>query len=172
MLLIASFAHAEDDEGGAEGYVSPFGKGVGCVIRSKAGFRKHPILGRVIHHAGVDVFPNNGSLNIFAVSVPATILRAGLEGGCGYSVTYQTKSPEGKVRMCHCRELSVLPGQEVDSPTERLCYMGKTGLATGVHLHIEFPGRSDGEANSIMESLCKGQTPEIRMARKSGGATT
>ena len=104
-------------------------------LTSSFGARKHPILGRVRMHQGVD----------YAASIGTPIQAAGdarvefvgnkggyghvviLDHGRGYSTLYGHMSRFGKIRV----------GQRIPQGTV-IGYVGMSGLATGPHLHYEF----------------------------------
>ena len=104
-------------------------------LTSTFGARKHPILGRVRMHQGVD----------YAASIGTPIMAAGdarvqfvgwkggygraviLDHGRGYTTLYGHMSRFGGIKQ----------GQRVPQGTV-IGYVGMTGLATGPHLHYEF----------------------------------
>jgi murein DD-endopeptidase MepM/ murein hydrolase activator NlpD len=104
-------------------------------LTSTFGARKHPILGRVRMHQGVD----------YAASIGTPIMAAGdarvafvgmkggygraviLDHGRGYSTLYGHMSRFGKEHV----------GQRIAQGTV-IGYVGMSGLATGPHLHYEF----------------------------------
>jgi murein DD-endopeptidase MepM/ murein hydrolase activator NlpD len=104
-------------------------------ISSTFGMRKHPILGTMRGHKGVD----------FAAPAGTPIMAAGdarvqfvgqqhgygnvvvLDHGRGYTTLYGHMSRFGRIRV----------GQRIAQGTV-IGYVGMTGLATGPHLHYEF----------------------------------
>ncbi len=104
-------------------------------LTSRFGSRKHPVLGTMRMHKGVD----------YAASPGTPIMAAGdarvqfvgqqrgygnvviLDHGRGHTTLYAHMSRFGKIRQ----------GQRVSQGTV-IGYVGSTGLATGPHLHYEF----------------------------------
>jgi murein DD-endopeptidase MepM/ murein hydrolase activator NlpD len=104
-------------------------------LTSRFGARKHPILGKMRMHKGVD----------YAASTGTPIMAAGdsrvqfagrqngygnvviLDHGRGYTTLYGHMSRFGKIRV----------GQRIAQGTV-IGYVGSTGMATGPHLHYEF----------------------------------
>ncbi len=104
-------------------------------LSSKFGARRHPVLGKMRMHKGVD----------YAASTGTPILAAGdarvqfvgkqrgygnvviLDHGRGHTTLYAHMSRFGKIK----------PGQHVGQGSV-IGYVGSTGLATGPHLHYEF----------------------------------
>ncbi|MEO8366331.1 MAG: peptidoglycan DD-metalloendopeptidase family protein [Pseudoxanthomonas sp.] len=104
-------------------------------LSSSFGARKHPILGKMRMHKGVD----------YAASTGTPIMAAGdsrvqfagrqngygnvviLDHGRGYTTLYGHMSRFGKIKV----------GQRIAQGTV-IGYVGSTGMATGPHLHYEF----------------------------------
>jgi murein DD-endopeptidase MepM/ murein hydrolase activator NlpD len=102
-------------------------------VTSRFGMRRHPILGYVRMHSGMDFHAPYGE-PIVAVS-DAVVVSAGRAGGCGNAV----KLDHGgglATRYCHMSRMAVYPGQSVRRG-QVIGYVGSTGLATGPHLHYE-----------------------------------
>lgn len=102
-------------------------------ITSSFGMRRHPILGYVRMHAGIDFHAAYGQ-PIVAVA-DARVISAGRAGGCGNAV----KLDHGgglATRYCHMSRMAVSAGQSVRRG-QVIGYVGSTGLATGAHLHYE-----------------------------------
>lgn len=110
-------------------------------ITAYYGTRVHPISGRKASHDGVDIYAPEGS-GVLAVR-SGTVSEAGCDPTDG---NYVVLSHEGGVssRYCHLRESQVEVGSAV-AQGERIGTVGKTGAATGPHLHLEFAG-PDGTA--------------------------
>ena len=104
-------------------------------LTSSFGARRHPVLGRMRMHKGVDYGAGSGTPIMAAGD--ARVEYVGWKGGYGrvvildhgrgYSTLYGHMSRFGKIR----------PGQRIDQGT-LIGYVGSTGLATGPHLHYEF----------------------------------
>lgn len=104
-------------------------------ISSTFGMRKHPVLGTIRGHKGIDYAAPTGTPIMAAgdaqVKFVGTQRGYGnviiLDHGKGYSTLYGHMSRFGKVRA----------GQRIAQGTI-IGYVGMTGLATGPHLHYEF----------------------------------
>ena len=104
-------------------------------LTSKFGSRRHPVLGKVRMHKGVDYAAGTGTPIMAAGD--ARVAFAGWTGGYGravvldhgrgYTTLYGHMSRFGKIKA----------GQRVGQGTV-IGYVGSTGLATGPHLHYEF----------------------------------
>lgn len=139
------------DKTGHTGYFSPEGYGMHqaflrspityASVSSKFGLRRHPVLHRLRQHKGVDYSAPSGT------PVQATghgkVVYIGRRGGYGnvvelqhgarYSTLYGHLSRFGKDK--NGKILKV--GAEV-AQGQTIGYVGRTGLATGDHLHYEF----------------------------------
>jgi murein DD-endopeptidase MepM/ murein hydrolase activator NlpD len=103
-------------------------------VTSRFGRRFHPIQRRWRLHSGVDLAadPNEPVLAAGA----GTVVRAGWNAGYGYEVEIQ--HVDGLMtRYSHLSATLVLEGTPVQSG-DALGLAGRTGTATGVHLHFEF----------------------------------
>ena len=104
-------------------------------LSSKFGSRRHPVLGSMRMHKGVDYAAGTGTPIMAAgdarVQFVGTQRGYGnvviLDHGRGHTTLYAHMSRFGKVRK----------GQQVGQGTV-IGYVGSTGLATGPHLHYEF----------------------------------
>lgn len=104
-------------------------------LTSTFGARKHPILGRIRMHQGVDYAASTGTPIMAAGD--ARVAFVGIKGGYGravildhgrgYSTLYGHMSRFGKEHA----------GQRIAQGTV-IGYVGMSGLATGPHLHYEF----------------------------------
>ncbi len=108
----------------------------GGIFRSGFGPRKHPILGYVRQHTGVDWAENTGA-SIFAAG-NGTVLKAERDRG-GYGLRVEIQHLNGYVTA-----YSHLSGfaRGIQSGTrvrqgQVIGYVGNTGLSTGPHLHYE-----------------------------------
>jgi len=134
------------DTKGITGYFSPDGHGMHQTflrapvnfvkISSHFGSRKHPILHRMRQHKGVDYSAPHGT------PVQATgdgkVIFVGTRGGYGKTVQLQHGS-RYKTLYAHLSGFSrgLRSGAEVKQG-QIIGFVGKTGLATGTHLHYEF----------------------------------
>lgn len=112
---------------------APMGMPVAGRISSRYGKRRHPILGYVRMHAGVDFAAPHGK-PIYAVS-DGTVTYAGRRGGHG---NYVRINHGGGLATGygHMSRIAVRNGARVRSG-QVIGYVGSTGLSTGPHLHFE-----------------------------------
>lgn len=116
-------------------------------ISSPMGYRKHPILGYIKHHNGVDWASAVGR-KLYAVASgkvtyagPSTLkFKSGEPAGGGYIIRIRFKD-NGKfytATYMHLRKgsLKVVNGQKV-SIGDLVAESGNTGESTGPHLHFE-----------------------------------
>lgn len=102
-------------------------------ITSGYGMRRHPILGYVRMHSGMDWGAAYGS-PIFATAA-GIIASAGRAGGCGNAV--KINHAEGlATRYCHMSRVVARAGQSVRQG-QIIGYVGSSGLSTGPHVHYE-----------------------------------
>jgi len=101
-------------------------------ISSGFGKRSHPLLGFTKHHNGIDIACDMKT-PIRAV-LSGVVRRAGRAGGYGRLIEIKHKDME--TRYAHLSKIIVREGQKV-SRGEVIGYSGKSGLATGPHLHFE-----------------------------------
>ena len=102
-------------------------------ITSLYGMRRHPILGFVRMHAGVDYGARFGS-PIYAVA-DGIVSFAGRHGGHGNYVRLEHGGGDG-TGYGHMSRIAVSPGARV-SAGQVIGYVGSSGLSTGPHLHFE-----------------------------------
>jgi murein DD-endopeptidase MepM/ murein hydrolase activator NlpD len=102
-------------------------------ITSTYGMRRHPILGFVRMHAGIDFGAAYGS-PIFAVA-DGVVSFAGRHGGHGNYVRLEHGGGNG-TGYGHMSRIAVSPGAHV-SAGQVIGYVGSSGLSTGPHLHFE-----------------------------------
>lgn len=108
----------------------------GGVLRSGFGPRKHPILGYVRMHTGVDWAEDTGA-PIFAAG-NGTILKADWDSG-GYGRKVEIQHLNGyATHYAHMSAFAkgIQPGARVRQG-QIIGYVGNTGLSTGPHLHYE-----------------------------------
>lgn len=114
--------------------VTRFLKPVNGHISSHFGERFHPVLGKVRHHNGVDIACASGS-EVRAV-LPGKVIWAGWSGGYGNLIKIRHTGEITESRYGHLSQLLVSSGQSIKSG-DLIGLSGKTGLATGPHLHFE-----------------------------------
>ncbi len=102
-------------------------------VTSNFGMRRHPILGYMRMHAGIDFKASYGT-PISAVS-DGRVISAGRAGGCGIAVRLEHGGGLS-TRYCHMSRMAVAPGMQVRRG-QVIGYVGSTGLSTGAHLHYE-----------------------------------
>ena len=102
-------------------------------MTSAYGMRRHPILGYVRMHAGIDFGAAWGS-PIFAVS-DGIVSFAGRHGGHGNYVRLEHGGGLGS-GYGHMSRIAVAPGTRVRAG-QVIGYVGSSGLSTGPHLHFE-----------------------------------
>ncbi|MFM7378588.1 MAG: M23 family metallopeptidase [Erythrobacter sp.] len=102
-------------------------------ISSGFGMRRHPILGYMRMHSGVDFKAPYGT-PIVAVT-DGRVSTAGRAGGCGNAVRLE-HGGDFATRFCHLSQMAVRPGQQVRRG-QVIGYVGSSGLSTGPHLHYE-----------------------------------
>lgn len=125
------------------------------VVTSVFGSRLHPILGRERDHQGVDLAARAGQL--VTAAARGVVLRAGWNGGHGNQVIVQH---EGDVttRYSHLSRLLVVPGDVVEEG-DVLGAAGRTGMATGVHVHFEL--WRDGEPSDPLDVMGPTESGEL-----------
>ena len=103
-------------------------------VTSRFGARLHPIKGRWRPHTGIDLAAEAGEPVLAAGS--GIVVRAGWNAGNGFEVEIQ--HADGLLtRYSHLAAPLVLAWTSVQ-PGDPLGVAGRTGTATGVHLHFEF----------------------------------
>lgn len=103
------------------------------MITSAFGWRKHPVRGGRRHHDGIDLAARNGT----PVLAPAagTIIFAGWRTGYGNVIEIDHGNGYTSLLAHHSRIL-VKVNDVVDTSTV-IAKAGRTGWATGVHVHVE-----------------------------------
>ncbi len=111
-------------------YLSPVKKGY---ISSAYGIRRDPMHGHQRHHNGIDIAAKLGTeINTIASGF---VTFAGRKGGYGNVVEIH-HSDSLKSRYAHLHKILVNKGDVVHK-ADKIATMGKTGRATGSHLHLE-----------------------------------
>ncbi|WNG49931.1 M23 family metallopeptidase [Archangium minus] len=103
------------------------------IITSVFGSRVHPITGKERDHLGLDLAAKRGQL--VSAAARGVVIRAGWNGAHGNQVVIQHDG-DVTTRYSHLSRVLVTPGEVVE-PGDVVGAAGKTGLATGVHLHFE-----------------------------------
>jgi murein DD-endopeptidase MepM/ murein hydrolase activator NlpD len=103
-------------------------------ITSAFGMRDHPILGIKRHHNGIDFACSVGT-PIKAV-LDGIVKRAGKGGGYGRLVEVEHEDVGLTSRYAHLSRILVKTGRKVNRG-DIIGLSGKSGLATGPHLHFE-----------------------------------
>jgi murein DD-endopeptidase MepM/ murein hydrolase activator NlpD len=116
-------------------------------IASGFGMRRHPILGTMRMHTGIDIVAPSGAL--VKAADGGQIIQAGYDGGYGYSIIVYHGGGFSTV-YAHLSRILVAVGQNV-SRGEVIGLVGATGLATGPHLHFEV--RINGAAQNPLGFL-------------------
>jgi murein DD-endopeptidase MepM/ murein hydrolase activator NlpD len=130
-------------------------------ISSEFGARFHPILQRWRSHEGIDYAASSGS-PVMAVA-DGRVVRAGSAGGYGRMV--EIAHGNGVVtRYAHLRGFAagLRSGSQV-TQGQVLGFVGKTGLATGPHLHFEL--RVRGQARDPNE-ITSGAGPSVPASQR------
>ncbi len=102
-------------------------------ISSVFGMRLHPLEGRRRMHTGVDLAAAAG--RVVSAAAQGWVVRAGWTGGYGLMVEIRHPG-DVTTRYSHLSATLCAPGDEVE-PGRPVGLVGKTGLATGPHLHFE-----------------------------------
>ena len=105
----------------------------GYKLTSPFGMRKHPVLGVVRMHNGVDMACAQGT-PIYATRAGKVTRTAYQAGGAGNYVSINHLDGFSSVYM-HMTHYVVSAGQTV-SQGQLIGYVGNTGLSTGPHLHF------------------------------------
>jgi len=116
-------------------------------LKSGFGMRRHPILGVVRMHAGLDIVAPNGAL--VKAADGGQIIQAGYDHSYGNSIVIYHGGGFA-TWYAHLSRIIVAVGQNV-SRGEVIGLVGATGLATGPHLHFEV--RINGAAQNPLEWL-------------------
>lgn len=110
----------------------PFVDGSGA-ITSGFGFRRHPVLGGVMFHTGIDIASFPGAL--ICATADGVVKYAGWREGYGIAVVIE--HPRGiETLYGHLMMSLVRPGETVKKG-QAIAKEGSTGQVTGPHLHYE-----------------------------------
>jgi murein DD-endopeptidase MepM/ murein hydrolase activator NlpD len=102
-------------------------------LSSLYGMRLHPLEGRRRMHHGIDLAASTGK--VVGSAAQGWVVRTGWAGG--YGLLVEVRHPgDLTTRYSHLSAILCAPGDAVE-PGQPLGLVGKTGLATGPHLHFE-----------------------------------
>jgi murein DD-endopeptidase MepM/ murein hydrolase activator NlpD len=102
-------------------------------ITSPFGMRMHPVYGRPILHAGIDIAAATGTT--IAAAADGRVIVAGTEGDCGKMVAIDHHGGLSTI-YCHMSQIFVGVGQDVQRG-QAIGAVGMTGDATGPHVHFQ-----------------------------------
>jgi hypothetical protein len=130
---------------------------VGEITSRFARARRHPLLGIVRKHEGIDIAAAAGTP--ITAPAPGRVSFSGKKFGYGYVV--ELDHGNGVVtRYAHCRSLMVRVGDEVTDGAV-IATVGRSGLATAPHLHYEIivHGRSIDPLRNPLAAVLEGKKP-------------
>jgi murein DD-endopeptidase MepM/ murein hydrolase activator NlpD len=104
-------------------------------LSSTFGARRHPVLGRMRMHKGVDYAASTGTP--IQAAGDARVVSAGWQGGYGKAVVLDHGRGYTTLYGHMSRFGNIRPGQRIAQGTV-IGYVGSTGMSTGPHLHYEF----------------------------------
>lgn len=102
-------------------------------ITSPFGMRMHPVYGRPILHAGIDIAAAQGTT--IAAAADGRVIVAGYQGDCGNMVALDHHGGLSTI-YCHMSQIFVGVGQDVQRG-QAIGAVGMTGDATGPHVHFQ-----------------------------------
>ena len=102
-------------------------------ISSPFGMRMHPVYGRPILHAGIDIAVPQGTT--VAAAADGRVIVAGTQGDCGKMVAIDHHGGLSTI-YCHLSQIFVGVGQDVQRG-QAIGAAGMTGDATGPHVHFQ-----------------------------------
>jgi murein DD-endopeptidase MepM/ murein hydrolase activator NlpD len=105
----------------------------GGFITSPYGMRRSPFTGKWAMHQGVDISWWPGAP--IRATADGVVVFAGMKGGYGRTVQIQHEYGF-QTLYAHCSRLAVFEGKKVKKG-EIIAFIGRTGRATGFHLHYE-----------------------------------
>ena len=117
-------------------------------ITSQFGYRTDPISGETSYHSGTDIAAPAGSPILAAADGTVTIANALDSWGGSYGYYVRIDHGDGlETLYAHCSSICVTVGQQVQAG-QVIAYVGRTGRATGNHLHFEV--YQDGQRGDAM----------------------
>ena len=108
-------------------------KPISGTITSRYGYRSSPGGIGSTNHKGLDISAKHGST--IKAAATGTVKFAGYKGSLGNLVIIESENGI-ETYYGHCSALYVSKGQKV-SAGDKIAAVGKTGAATGPHLHLE-----------------------------------
>lgn len=104
-------------------------------ITSPFGKRKDPFTGKTTYHNGLDLISKIGNRNLYAIDDGYVQLVH--HGNTGYGNYIWVRYPRYNLALlyAHCASIKLKKGDKVKKGTV-VAIEGKTGRATGVHLHL------------------------------------
>ena len=120
---------------------------VAMSLTSSFGSRKHPVLKKVLNHAGVDLRAKTGTR--VASAKEGVVTFAGRASGYGKLIII--KHSDGyETRYAHLSQINVKKGQKI-SQNQYIALSGATGRVSGPHLHFEI--RKNGKIENPLTYL-------------------
>lgn len=118
----------------SSGYIFPLSTSGYSYYSSKYGYRVHPISGVYKFHSGIDLAASKGTA-IYAIADGVVTVSRYDESGYGHWI--EIKHADGTLsRYAHANERYVSVGTKVKQG-QTIAAVGRTGTATGHHLHFE-----------------------------------
>ncbi|WP_206060562.1 M23 family metallopeptidase [Nitrincola alkalilacustris] len=121
--------------------------------------RRHPILGIIRPHRGIDYAAPYGTP--VRATASGTVIRASRKGSYGHTVILQ-HGDRISTLYAHLSQYrkNLIPGEQIRQG-EVIGYVGSSGLATGPHLHYEL--RIDGSHHDpiLAKNALNNSTPEL-----------
>lgn len=104
-------------------------------LTSNFGNRRHPVLGTMRQHRGVDYAAGTGTP--IQAAGDARVVTVGWKGGYGRTVELDHGRGHTTLYAHMSRFGNIRPGQRINQGTV-IGYVGSSGMSTGPHLHYEF----------------------------------
>ncbi|MCD6309632.1 MAG: peptidoglycan DD-metalloendopeptidase family protein [Candidatus Eremiobacteraeota bacterium] len=102
-------------------------------VTSPFGYRRHPILGRIMMHTGIDIGASWGAP--VKAAAGGVVIYSGWYGGYGYTIIIDHGGGYSTL-YAHLSSMYVKKGQSVNRG-QLIAAVGSTGRSTGPHLHFE-----------------------------------
>jgi murein DD-endopeptidase MepM/ murein hydrolase activator NlpD len=103
-------------------------------ITGKFGYNTNPFTNETVFHKGIDIVAEEGS-NVYAAT-SGTVAEADYNAENGYYILIVDSNGEIQTKYAHLSAIEVEEGDIVESGNV-IGKVGKTGNATGAHLHFE-----------------------------------